>query len=221
MFFSVALIHSSADVVPLLTEVSRNVIADVELIHMVDEGMQNMIDAVGKVTEPITRRLCSYVMNAHEAGADAAMLTSPALATTLDAVQASVSIPVMRIDEAAVETAVRLGNSVGVLSSDQLTLDATVSFVRDRADAAGRDVVVEGRHCDDAERALKNGDEEAHDYIATSAVDRLAGNDIILLADVLMERIVHAAGERVDVPVLASPRLGFEELAKKLNYFRR
>ncbi len=221
MFFSVALIHSSADIVPLLTEVSKNVIADVELLHMVDEGMQSMIDAAGEVTEPITRRLCSYVMNAHEAGAEAAVLTSPALGTTIDAVQASVSIPVMRIDEAAVEAAVRLGGSVGVLSVDQLTLDATASFIRDRADAAGRNVVVEVRHCDDAEHALKNGDLEAHDYIATSAVDRLAGNDIILLADVQMARIVHAAGERVDVPVLASPRLGFEGLAKKLNYFRR
>lgn len=221
MFFSVALIHSSVDVVQLLTEVSKNVIADVELIHMVDEGMQSMINAAGEVTEPITRRLCSYVMNAHEAGAEAAMLTSPVLGATLDAVQASVSIPVMRIDEAAVETAVRLGSSVGVLSANQLTLDATVSFIRDRADATGRDVVIEGRYCDDAEHALRNGDHEAHDYIATRAVDRLANNDIILLADVLMERIVHAAGERVDVPVIASPRLGFEELAKKLNYFRR
>jgi len=221
MFFSIALIHSSADVVPLLTDVAHDVIADVELIHMVDEGMQSMIDAAGKVTEPITRRLCSYVMNAHEAGAEAVMLTSPVLGATLDAVQASVSIPVMRIDGAVVETAVRLGSSVGVLSADPITLDATESFVRDRADACGRDVVLESWHSEDAGRALKGGDLDAYDYIVANAVDRLAGNDIVLLADVMMQRVVHAAGERVDAPVLASPRHGFEGLAKKLNYFRR
>ncbi len=221
MFFSVALVHSSAGVVPLLTDVARNVIADVELIHMVDEGMQHLIDAAGSVTEAVTRRLCSYAMNAHEAGAGAVVLTSPALGATLEVVQASVNIPVMRIDEAAVETAVRLGDSVGVLGSDEISLDATISFLRDRADAHGKDVAIESHHCEDAERALRSHDLDAYDYIVASAVDRLVNNDIVVLADVMMERVVHAASERINVPVLASPRHGFEELAKKLNYFRR
>ncbi|MFH1731361.1 MAG: aspartate/glutamate racemase family protein [Planctomycetota bacterium] len=221
MFFSIALVHCSAGVVPLLTEVARDVIADVELIHMVDEGMQLMIEEAGAVTEPVTRRVCSYAMNAREAGAEAVVLTSPVLGSTIDAVQASVNIPVMRIDEAMAETAVQLGTNVGVLGADEITLDTTVSFLRERADARGKEITLEVWRCEDALLALKNGDLEAYDYIVANAVDRLADNDMIVLADVMMQRVVRAAGERVGVPVLASPRHGFEELAKKLNYFRR
>ena len=221
MFFSVALIHSSADVVPLLTDVGRDVIADVELIHMVDEGIEHMIDAAGAVTEPVTRRVCSYAMNAHEAGAEAVMLTSPILGSAIEVVQAAVTIPVIRIDQGVVDTAVRLGKNIGVLGAEAFTLESTLSFLRDRADAAGRNISTETWRCEDALSALRNRDLDAYDFIVANAVDRLADNDIILLADVMMQRAVHAAGERVEVPVLASPRHGFEELAKKLNYFRR
>lgn len=221
MLFSVALIHSSVRVVPLLAQVAQEVIADVELIHMVDEGLQHMIRDAGKITEPVTRRLCSYAMNAHEAGAEAVVLTSPCIGGAIEVVQASVNIPVLRLNEAAVEVAVQFGSSVGVLAAEPLTLEPTLAYLRERADAHGKDLTLESWQCEDANRALENDDLEAYDHIVASAVDRLARNDMIILADVMMHRAVRAASERVEIPVLASPRHGFEDLAKKLNYFRR
>ncbi len=221
MFFSVALIHTSAKVVPLLTEVGHEVIADVELIHMVDEGMQRMIEEAGRMTEPVTRRVCAYAMNAQEAGAEAVMLASPSIVQAIDTVRASVRVPVVRIDEAMADAAVQFGSSVGVLAERQMTLEPILAFLRERADAHRQDIAMESSLCEGARRALEAGDMEAYDSCVISGIDGLSNNEMVVLADVMMHRVARRASERLHVPVLASPRHGFEDMAKKLDYFRR
>jgi len=221
MFFSVALVHSTPRVVPLVTDVAREVMAGVKLIHMVDEGFESMIEEAGGISEPVTRRLSVYALNAHEAGAQAVIVTAPEIAVTLDDVQSALSVPVIRVDQAAAEAAVQFGSSIGVLGAETLPLEATVALIRERADAYGRDVVIEPWRCEDATPALDNNDLEAFDHIVTNAAQRLAGNDVVVLADVMMHRVFRAVSERIPTPVLTTPRHAFEDLAKKLNYFRR
>jgi len=221
MFVSVGLIHPSADLIPLLTEVAREVMADVDLLHMVDDGMLRLIEDAGELTEPVTRRVCTCALNAQEAGAEGVMLTSPVIGCAADAARALVRIPVVRIDDAMAQTAVQFGRSVGVLASRDLTLQATLSLLREHADAQGRDVALEPRLCEQADRASRGGDLDAYNRIISEEIEALSGNEMIVLADVAMHRASYALNERVQVPVLASPRHGFEDLAKKLNYFRR
>jgi len=221
MFFSVALIHTSAKMVPLLTEVGHEVIGDVELIHMVDEGMQRMIEESGRLTEPVTRRVCAYAMNAQEAGAEAVMLAAPAIVQAIDSVRAAIRVPVVRIDGAMVDRAVQFGNSVGVLAERQMSLAPILAFLRERADARRRDIAIEPLLCEGAGRALEAGDMDAYDSCVVDGIEGLSNNEMIVLADVMMHRVARRASERFGVPVLASPRHGFEDMATKLNYFRR
>jgi len=221
MFFSVGLIHPATRVVPLLAGVAHEVMADVQIIHVVDEGIPLLLDEAGGITEPVIRRVCSYAINAQEAGADAVMLASPLIGPALDAVRSAVRVPAIRIDAAMIDTAVQFGTTVGVLATHDLTLDPTLALLRERADAARKDIQFETRLCEDAALALEAADYEAFDRIVLGEIPLLAGNDVIILADVLMHRIVHTAAERVSVPVLASPRHGFEDLARIMNYFRR
>ena len=221
MMFTVALIHASAKVVPVLTQVAQEAIADLELVHVVDEGIARLLAEAGGLTEPITRRVCTHAINAEEAGAHAVMLTSPSIGQAIDAVRAVTHIHAVRIDGAMAEAAVKLGASVGVLSAGDIPLAATVACLREQAHLHDKHVVIEERVCEDAAAALESDDLEAYDRIAIAEIERLAKNDMVILADVMMHRVVHGAGERCHVPVLASPKHGFEDLAKRLDYFRR
>lgn len=221
MLFTVAIIHASVKEVSLLTEVAHDVMADAEMVHMVDEGLPRLVGESGEITEPVTRRVCSYAINAEETGAGAVVLAGSCIGFAIDAVCAAVRVPAVRLDGAMADAAVDFGASIGVLASTPDTLEPTLAFLRERADAHGKDAVFESRLCEDAAPALENDDLEAYDYIVTNEAGRLAENDVIVLADIMMHRVVHAAGERFGIPVLASPRQGFEGLAKQLNYFRR
>jgi|GEM_PF-5728468 len=221
MLFTVAVIHASVREIPLLTEVAHDVMADAELVHMVDEGLARLVGESGEITEPATRRVCSCAMNAEEAGAGAVVLAGPSIGSAIDAVCAAVRVPAVRLDGAMADAAVDFGMSIGVLASARDILEPTLAFLRERADAHGKDAVFESRLCEDAALALENDDLEAYDHIVTNEAGRLAENDVIVMADIMMHRVVRAAGDRFRIPVLASPRQGFEGLAKQLNYFRR
>jgi len=221
MFINVALVHSAADVVPLLEDVAREVMADVELVHMVDEGIERMVDQAGGLTEPVTRRIVTQVTNAHEAGAEAVMLASPVIGSAIDAVRSVTTVPVVRIDRAMAEAAVQLGSAIGVLAGGQVNLQATLALLRDCSDALDKPVDFETALCPEVEQALRLADLDAYDRAVVHGIEGLADNDMVVLADVMMHRVAHIAGDRVHVPVLTSPKHGFEHLAKKLNYFRR
>jgi aspartate/glutamate racemase len=221
MFLSIALIHSSAQVVPMLTDVAHDVVADVELIHMVDESIQRLIDEAGEITEPVVRRLCSHALNAQEAEAEAVMLTAPSISQALDAVRAAVHVPVVHVNEAMVDAAARLGSSVGVLAEDPSTLEPTLGMLLERANEHGKELAVESKLCEEAARARMANDFDAYDRAVLAAAEGLTKNDIIILTDIMMERVVHEATEKLKVPVLTGPRHGFEDIAKRLNYFRR
>jgi hypothetical protein len=221
MFVSVALIHSSVQTVPMLTRVAHEVMADVQWIHIVDESIPLLVDAAGEVTEPVVRRLCSHAINAQEVEAEAVMLTDPDVGRAVDAVRAAVSLPVVHINEAMVDAAARLGGSVGLLAESSGSLEPVRDMLLEQAATRGKSVSVAPRLVAAAGQARRDGDEAAYDRLVLAEVEALADNDIILLADVMMERVVHQAAERYRLPVLSGPRHGFEQLATRLNYFRR
>lgn len=221
MVFSIALIHPTARVVPMLSEIAKQVMPGVETINIVDEGIPYLIYDAGGLSGPVVTRICNYARNAEEVGVEAIVLASAMYGDALDAVKASVNVPVVRIDAAMIEKAVQFGSSIGVLASQQFIMDAMLSLIRERAEALGREVTTESRLCEDAGFAFEKNDIEAYDYIVGNEASRLKNNDIIVLADILMHRAVHMISERMHVPVLSSPKIAFEDLAKKLNYFRR
>jgi len=221
MVFSIALIHPTARVVPILSDVARQVMPGVEIVNIVDEGIPYLIYHAGGLSGQVVTRICSYARNAEEAGAEAIVLASAMFGDALDAAKATVAVPVVRIDAAMAEKAVQFGSSIGVISTQQFIMDATLSLLRERAESLGREVAIEPRLCEDAGFAFEKDDFEAYDYIVGNAAARLKNNDIIILADIMMTRVVHAVSERMHMPVLASPKIAFEDLAKKLSYFRR
>jgi aspartate/glutamate racemase len=221
MFVTVALIHPTARIVPLLTNIAQEVVAEIDLLHFVDEGLPRLVAADGGVTERTVARVATLARYAERSEAEAIVITSPLIGVARDTAQAMVRIPVIRIDGPMAERAVSFANRVGVLSSHESLLRPVVAQLREAADAAGRDLQLQTAVCEEALDALEAGYTPEYERLVLDGIDRLAGNEIIVLADVTMHPVVHAGTERADVPVLCAPRLAFEDVARRLNYFRR
>jgi hypothetical protein len=62
-----------------------------------------------------------------------------------------------------------------------------------------------------------SGDREKHDLlVAEQAVDLAKAVDLIVLAQASMSRLVDGLQVKTGLPVLASPRLGVDYLARRL-----
>ena len=153
------------------------------------------------------RRLVDQTASAEAAGADAVLVTCSSIGPGVTLAQQLFEIPVLRIDEAMAEAAVRQASTIGVLATLRTTLDPTTALLRRKAAEAGRSVKLVECLCEDAFPAVLAGDTETHDRILRKALlEDLQGVDAIVLAQASMARVVATlAPDALSAPVLSSP----------------
>jgi Asp/Glu/hydantoin racemase len=206
---TLALVHTSPTLTPLFAGLCREHLPEARIFHMVDESLiQNTIRA-GKLERNTVRRVVQMVGSAVDAGADAVLVTCSSIGPAVTLAQQLFDVPVLRIDEAMAEAAVRQASTIGVLATLRTTLDPTTALLRSKAADAGRAVKLVECLCADAFPAVLAGDTETHDRILRKALlEDLKDVDVIVLAQASMARVVATLPPgALRVPVLSSPEL--------------
>jgi Asp/Glu/hydantoin racemase len=184
-------------------------LAEAEVFHMVDESLIQDTIRAGRLRKLTVRRLVDQIASAEAAGADAVLVTCSSIGPGVTLAQQLFEIPVLRIDEAMAEAAVRQASTIGVLATLRTTLDPTTALLREKAAKAGRTVELIECLCEEAFPAVLAGDTETHDRILRKALlEDLSGVDVIVLAQASMARAVATlAPGALRTPVLSSPKL--------------
>ncbi len=212
----VALIHTSAMMVPVFKPLYEELLPGEAVFNMVDESLLRDIIRDGRLLAATARRVVGYVLAAEQAGADIVMVTCSSIGPAVELSRSLVSIPVIRVDEPMAAKAVATGARIGVVATLPSTLAPTVELIRRLAAEAGKKVEVTDKLCEGAFEAVISGDAATHDAEVAAALRDLSGRtDVIVLAQASMARAAEtlSSGER-KAPILTSPRLGVEHLAE-------
>ncbi len=212
---TLALVHTSATLVPIFQQLCRELLPEVETFNIVDDSLVKAIGRRGALTADIARRVGAYLESAEAGGADRVLVTCSSIGPAVEASAPFVGVPVLRVDQPMADLAVRTGRRIGVIATLPTTLEPTADLVRRRAAAVGAEIELSERLCEGAFEALMAGDAAQHNAVVAAALRELAGDvDVILLAQASMARVVEALPpEDRRVPILASPRLAIEHLA--------
>jgi len=215
---TLALVHTSATLVPVFQQLTKAKLASVETFNIVDDSLVRQIGAKGGITPDISARVAAYIGSAASGGADHILVTCSSIGPAVEAAAPTVRVPVLRVDQPMADRAVRTGRRIGVIATLPTTLTPTADLVRRRAAAAGREMELTSRLCDGAFDALMAGDAQKHDTIVAAALRELSRSvDVIVLAQASMARVVDTLTESEKrVPILASPPLAIEYLATVL-----
>jgi Asp/Glu/hydantoin racemase len=208
---TVGFVHTVTALAAVFAALADELIPDEETFHVVDESLLGVTRKLGALTPTTRRRVLGHVESAVEAGAEIVVVTCSSIGPAVEASREFVSVPVVRIDEPMADEAVRLGRRVGVLATLATTLEPTADLVSRRGAAE-----VRAQLCDGAFDALAAGDRERHDELVREGLRRLAGGvDVVVLAQASMARVTDALPEEErTVPILSSPRLGMEHVAR-------
>ncbi len=216
------MVHYIARQVEFFNRIAAEVMPGVEVVHLVDEGMLKELLAGVDLNERMARRLQTHISFAVESGAEAVMVTGSSFGPLVPQIKAEVGVPVLRVDEAMADEAVRLGTRIGILATAETTLGPTTDLVRERAALAGKQVNIETVLCGGAFEAMRRGDLAAHDALVKKELKELMQRaDVVALAQATMERVAGQLSENEkSVPVLTSPRLGVQRLEEILERLR-
>jgi Asp/Glu/hydantoin racemase len=176
---------------------------------MVDESLIQDTVKAGGLRKATIRRLIDQIVSAEAAGANAVLVTCSSIGPGVTMARQLFDIPVIRIDDAMAEIAVRQAHTIGVLATLRTTLDPTTALLREKAAKAGRKVELVECLCEDAFPAMLAGDTATHDRLLGKAlVEDMQGVDLIVLAQASMARVLSTlAAGAVHAPVLSSPEL--------------
>jgi Asp/Glu/hydantoin racemase len=212
---TLALVHTSATLVPVFAQLCKTKLPDVETFNIVDDSLVRAIGARGSLTADIARRVAAYITSAEAGGADQILVTCSSIGPAVEAAAPFAAVPVLRVDQPMADQAVRTGRRIGVIATLPTTLNPTTDLVRRRAAIAGKEIELTARLCEGAFEALMSGDAAKHDQLVADALRDLSTKvDVIVLAQASMARVVDtlsAADRRV--PILGSPPIAIDYLA--------
>lgn len=214
----VAFIHTVTTLPVVFKGLVTELAPQIDMYHVVDESLLQNTIRNGEVSKTTIYRLVTYLMLAQQAGADAAMVTCSSIGAAAEIARSMVSIPVLRVDEPMAEKALAGGSRIGVAATVRTTLTPTVSLIERKASAAGKNVRVISKLCEGAFDAFIAGDTAKHDaLVKTGLLELIPQVDVIVLAQASMARIVESLSESDRLlPILSSPRLAVEHLARTL-----
>jgi Asp/Glu/hydantoin racemase len=214
---TIGFVHTVLSLPPTFAELAGELVPEAEVFHIVDETLLGVTRKAGSLTTATRRRVLGYVESAADAGADVVVVTCSSIGPAVDASAGFVDVPVLRVDEAMADEAVRIGSRIGVVATLSTTLEPTADLVARRAN--GKPVEVVRALCEGAFEALAAGDRDRHDELVRDGLRRLGPDvDVVVLAQASMARVAETIPEdERPVPILSSPRLGVERAAELLR----
>lgn len=207
-----AIIHTTPLTVDPLQALAAELLPGVTVVNFVDDSvLPQLAENGGRIVE-VTPRLVQYSRFAEEVGAHAVLSACSSVGEAAAEMARAVRIPVVRIDEAMAEAAVRRGghnNHVGVAATLTTTLNPTLALLKAKAREAGREIDLEPLCVDAAYARLLAGDRDGHDALLADALSAFAARvDLVVLAQASMARVLSTLPGALQEKFLTSPRLG-------------
>ncbi len=211
-------IHTGPVLVEVIKSLVKEVLPGTRLVNIVDDGLLAEVREAGHLTPAVSRRLIGYGVLAAGAGANAILNCCSSVGEAAEMLARVVEIPVVRIDEPMAQRAVESGSRIAVVATLATTLDPTRRLIARKAAEGGREVELKSYVADAAFDALLAGNAQQHDSLVNEVIDRaLQENDVVVLAQGSMARLVATRPQNAGGRILTSPRAGVESLRKHLQ----
>jgi len=214
-----AIIHTTPVTIDSLKSLVQEEIGpDCEVINLLDDSILPELASNGADVAAVESRWVAYAKIAESLGADVVLGACSSVGELAKAASREVRVPVLRIDEAMAEEAVRRGRDIGVAATLQTTLGPTTRLLEEKAREAGVEATFHGMLASEAYRLLMAGDRAGHDRVLGEALLELQERcDVVVLAQASMARVVETLPEHLRGKFLSSPALGVRR-AKELLY---
>jgi len=213
------LVHTVSPLLAVFDELAAELLPGVRLMHVLDEPLLEQVRQRGHLAVEDSARLQTHVRLAEQVGAQVVLVTCSTISPCVDDVVPDARIPVIKIDEAMIAEAVAQGTRIGVIATNETTLEPTRQALQTRADACGKAIEIELVLAEHALPALLAGDGETHDRLLKEAAIELAQHaDVIVLAQASMARVLDVISETErSIPLLASPHLALGRIKQFLT----
>lgn len=214
----IAIVHTSFVSVEDLKQLFSEIIPEVKLTHIVDDSLLTEVMENGFATPEVIKRVCDYYINADSLNVDAIFNQCSSVGEAADVAAKLIKTPILKVDEAMAEEAVKLGNKIAVVATVASTMGPSTRLVKTKAKEAGKTVEIVECLVDGALKVLmQEGNRAKHNQLVKEKMISVQNDvDVFVLAQGSMVVLLPELAD-IKKPVLTSPRLGVQKMRKVLG----
>jgi Asp/Glu/hydantoin racemase len=190
---------------------------EVKVNNILDDFLATDPADTGLFSKNNTDRLMHDLHNAELTGADLIVVTCSTLTPHIVKLRQSFSTPIVAIDDAMCQMAVKDSVRIAVLATAESTVIPTMEKLKAEAVLQKHEVVLSSFCCPEALFALKAGNKEKHDKLVLEMARQVAGVDSIVLAQASMAHMQGSIEEKTGFKTYSSPLLCMQEVAAILE----
>lgn len=204
----IGVIHTTQATVQSTTDLIKENIKNVQVMNILDDTI--LVDmATENNIEYVRKRWIKYAEILKDMGAVAILSACSTVGPFVEEADKLIDIPVLRIDDAMAEEAVKKGNKITVIATFKPTLGPTTDLIRRK----GSNLSIKTILIDEAYRELSLGNIEKHNKLIVDTVRKeIENTDVIVLAQASMATALSDCSDLNTNKILTSPLLGIKKL---------
>lgn len=215
----VGIIHAALITTRAVQKYIDEVIPEVEVVHWVDDTIQNTNFACepGVIPKENYAKFVQAALSQQEYGVDLILLACSTFNRAVELGRPMIETPMLQIDRPMMDLAVGDGRRIGLLATVPTTVPSSERLLRTAAAEEGKTIEITTRLCSEAFRVLKAGDPERHNEMLLAEIEELSRRvDAIVMAQISMS-VLEPRLTATKVPVYNSGRTAFNRIREMLE----
>ncbi|MHA1305131.1 MAG: aspartate/glutamate racemase family protein [Candidatus Heimdallarchaeaceae archaeon] len=217
----ITMIHTVTPIVDILKAIFKKKLGTqtATIYNIVDDSILLRILNNGSLSPEIISTVYQHISSAERMGSDIILVTCSSISEVVDIVSPLVTVPVIKIDDAMTDEAVKIADTLGVVATIETTLNPTINQLKKKMAKAGKEIKIVPLLCSDAYKALINeNNPKKHDLLLYEAIEEIIEDvDAIVLAQASMARLLPKLEELTNKPILTSTESGVERAINILS----
>ncbi len=201
----IGVIHATGIAAPPIDTAFRKHWPDAETFQLLDESLARDLDAAGRLTPALFRRVGRLADFARQGGAEGILFSCSAFGEAIEAVQKRLALPVLKPNQAMLDEAVSAGGRIHILSTFRPSIPSMRKELEALAVRNSVEVRIGASFVEGALDALRAGDADAHNALIAEAAAARPDADVTLLAQFSMAQARERVARRLGSRVLSSP----------------
>jgi len=213
----VALVSSTRAVFGPMEAAFREVFPEAQTLHLLDETLIEDFRREGGLSPHSRRKALQMALTAQEAGVDGILVTCSTLSPSVDDLRPFLKIPVVKIDEPAIEEVVRKAEKIGLLATAETVLKSVEPLVMKKGREFGRKISVRRFIRGDVWPLLQKDPEGFYRAIGEAATEAAQECQAVLLTQVSIAPGRDYVEEKMRNKIYACPTYAVQALRKILS----
>ncbi|RDI50496.1 aspartate/glutamate racemase family protein [Microvirga subterranea] len=214
----IGVIHTSRATIDVFGQLIKEREPNATVINLLDDSILPELRENGGDLDAVEPRWRTYARIMSEQSVDLILNACSSIGDLCARAQGDIAQPIVRVDAGMARDAVSRGSRIGVLATLSTTLKPTGDLLRRTAQEQARTIVLDEVLVEGAYAALLQGDQTRHNALIACALDAATrSNDLVVLAQASMARVLPQIGKSQQARVLTSPPYAVDEVVRQLE----